>query len=144
VAGSTLGPIDYLAVEFPGGLVTGEGFALVLDLVARDVLRVLDLEFVAKAADGSVAKVALGDIEHAGDVDVSPWAGASSGLLDESDVDQLSAAIEPGSLAGILVYGNVWAVPLLQALESSSARPVGYDRITGEDLLAALDESEPA
>jgi len=139
-----LGPVDYLAVEFPGGVVTGEGFALVLDLVERAVIRVLDLEFVAKAADGSVTKVALGEIDHAGDVDVTLWAGASSGLLDQSDVDQLSAAIGPGSLAGILVYENVWAVPLMQALESSTARLVGYDRIMGEDLLAALDESEPA
>ncbi len=50
-----LGPIDYLAVEWPGGLVTGEGFQLLLDL-GRGIVRVLDLEFVAKAADGTVRK----------------------------------------------------------------------------------------
>jgi len=139
-----LGPIDYLAVEYPDGLLTGEGFELVLDLVERDIIRVLDLEFVAKSSDGTVQKVALADIEHSGTVDVTLWQGASSGLLDQSDLDTLSAAIEPGSLAGILVYENVWATPLMKALDASTARLVGYDRIMVDDLVAALDESESA
>ena len=139
-----LGPIDYLAVEYPDGLMTGEGFELVLDLVERDIIRVLDLEFVAKSSDGTVQKVALADIEHSGTVDVTLWQGASSGLLDQSDLDTLSAAIQPGSLAGILVYENVWATPLMKALDASTARLVGYDRIMVDDLVAALDESESA
>jgi hypothetical protein len=51
-------------------------------------------------------------------------------------------AIEPGSLAGILVYENVWAVPLMTALDRSSARLVGADRIVVHDLVTALDETE--
>jgi len=138
-----LGPIDYLAVEWPGGHVTGEGFELLLDLVNRGIVRVLDLEFITKAADGTVAKVALGDVEHGGDVDVTMWDGASSGLLDQSDIDEVAAVIEPGSLAGILVYENLWAVPLMAALDRSTARMVGSGRIVVEDLLAALDQADP-
>ena len=138
-----LGLIDYLAVEWPGGHVTGEGFQLLLDLVDRDIVRVLDLEFITKAADGTVRKVALVDIEHAGDVDVTIWDSASSGLLDQSDIDQVAAVIEPGSLAGILVYENMWSVPLMTALDRSSARLVGNGRIIIEDLLTALDGPQP-
>lgn len=138
-----LGPVDYLAVEWPGGHVTGEGFQLLLDLVERGIVRVLDLEFIAKAADGSVRKVTLDDVEHGGDVDVTMWDGASSGLLDQSDVDEVAAVIEPGSLAGILVYENLWAVPLMTALDRSTARMVGSGRIVVEDLLTALDETAP-
>jgi hypothetical protein len=138
-----LGLIDYLAVEWPGGHVTGEGFGLLLDLVNRDIIRVLDLQFIAKAADGTVTRVALDDIEHGGDVDVTMWDGASSGLLDESDLDQVGAVIEPGSLAGILVYENLWSVPLITALDRSSARMVGNGRIIVDDLLTALDGNLP-
>ena len=134
-----LGLIDYLAVEWPGGQVTGEGFQLLLDLVNRDVVRVLDLAFIAKAADGTVKRVALSDVEHGGDVDVTIWNGASSGLLDESDLDQVGAVIEPGSLAGVLVYENLWSVPLMTALDRSSARMVGNGRVIVDDLLTALD-----
>lgn len=137
-----LGPIDYLAVEWPGGHVTGEGFQLLLDLVERGTIRVLDLEFIAKAADGTVRKVALGDLEHDGQVNVTMWDGASSGLLDQSDLDEVAAAIEPDSLAGILVYENVWAVPMWTALDRSSARLVGAGRIVADDLLAALDATD--
>lgn len=136
---SYLGPIDYLAVEFPRAHVTGEGFELIDDLVSSGTIRVLDLEFIIKAADGSVRKVALGDVEHGGDIDIEKWDGASSGLLDQSDVAQVGAAIEPGSLAGILVYENVWAVPLVTALARSSARLIGYDRVDADDIVAALD-----
>ena len=139
-----LGPIDYLAVEFPGGHITGEGFALVLDLVQRGLIRVLDMVFVAKAADGTVSRVKLGDVEHGGDVNITRWEGASSGLLDESDRQEVGAAIEVGSLAGILVYENLWAVPLMAALDRNAARLIGSGRIGAEDLLAALDESEPS
>jgi Family of unknown function (DUF6325) len=144
VGDDVLGPIDYLAVEWPGGHVTGEGFGLLLDLVERGIIRVLDLEFIAKAPDGTVRKVALGEVEHGGDVDVTMWEGASSGLLDQADVDEVAAAIEPDSLAGILVYENVWAVPTWTALDRSSARLVGAGRIVADDLLAALDATEPS
>jgi len=136
-------PVDYLAVEWPGAHVTGEGFQLLFDLVERGIVRVLDLEFIAKAGDGSVRKVALGDVEHGGDIDVTMWDGASSGLLDQSDIDEVAAVIEPGSLAGILVYENVWAVPLMTALDRSTARMVGSGRVVVEDLLSALDETDP-
>lgn len=142
-----LGPIDYLAVEFPGGHITGEGFRQLLGLVERDLIRVLDLEFIAKSADGSVRKVPLDRVAHGGDVDMTIWQGASSGLLDQSDVNEVGSAIDAGSLAGILVYENVWAVPLMSALDRSDARLVGSGRIGGDDLLASLDETpspEPA
>jgi hypothetical protein len=137
-----LGPIDYLAVEWPGRHVTGEGFRLLMDLAEREIVRVLDLVFIAKAADGTVGKVALSDVEHSEELDALMWDGASSGLLDQSDIGEVAAAIEPGSLAGILVYENVWAVPMWTALDRSSARLVGAGRIPAGDLIAALDATD--
>ena len=144
MADNILGPIDYLAVEFPGGQITGKGFALVMDLVTSGTVRVLDLEFVLKAEDGTVSKVALSDLEHAGDVDVTVWDGAASGLLDADDIAEVAAAVEPGSLAGILVYENTWAVQVMTALDQSRARLIGWDRIGADVLMAALDETSPA
>ncbi|MBV9170142.1 MAG: DUF1269 domain-containing protein [Chloroflexi bacterium] len=137
-----LGPIDYLAVEFPNGRVTGESFRVVTDLVRRGIVRVLDLEFVAKSGDGGVRKVELRDVEHTADVDITLWQGAESDVLDQSDFDLIAANIAPGSLAGILVYENVWAVPLLAVIERSTAHIVGHGRIDAEDLLAVLDVPE--
>ena len=140
---SILGPIDYLAVEWPGRHVTGEGFRLLMDLVDREIVRVLDILFIAKDDDGNVSTVEPADVEHSEELDARLW-GLSSGLLNQEDIDEVAAAIEPGSLAGILVYENVWAVPLWTAIDRSSARLVGADRIVADDLIAALDGADPA
>lgn len=143
VADTVLGPIDYLAVEWPARHVTGEGFRLLMDLVDRGIVRVLDIMFIAKDVDGTVSPVEVADVEHSDALDERLW-GLSSGLLDQSDVDQVAAAIEPGSLAGILVYENVWAGPMWTAIDRSSARLVGAGRIVADDLIAALDAPDPA
>lgn len=136
-----LGPIDYLAVEWPDRHVTGEGFRLLMDLVDRGVLRVLDLLFITKENDGTVTRVEAAEVEHSDALDERLW-GLSSGLFDQEDVDQVAAAIGPGSLAGILVYENVWAVPIWTAIDHSSANLVGAGRVTAGDLIAALDEPD--
>jgi hypothetical protein len=140
---TVLGPIDYLAVEWPTRHVTGEGFRLLMDLVEREIVRVLDLHFIAKDADGNVSTVDVADVEHSDALDERLW-GLSSGLLDQSDIDEVASAIEPGSLAGILVYENVWAVPMWTAIDRSSARLVGAGRVVADDLIAALDAPDPA
>ena len=138
-----LGPIDYLAVEWPDRHVTGEGFRLLMDLVDRGTVRVLDLVFIAKDADGTISRIAARDVRHSDALDAKLFT-LTSGLLDESDIEQVGAVIAPGSLAGILVYENTWAVPMWTAIDRSNALLVGAGRIAPGDLVAALDDPELA
>ncbi|QES52166.1 DUF1269 domain-containing family protein [Streptomyces venezuelae] len=135
-----MGPVDYLVVEFPGNRMTGEGFPLLLDLVERNVIRILDLLFVRKDEDGTVTALELQDLGD--EVDLSVFAGASSGLLDQGDIDEAGAALEPNSSAGILVYENVWAAPFARAMRRSGAQLVANGRIPVQALLASLDAVE--
>ena len=80
---TTLGPISYLIVQFPGNKMTGEGFPILVDLVDRGVIRILDLMFVTRDADGSMAAMELRDFDADGELDLAVFEGASSGLLDE-------------------------------------------------------------
>lgn len=138
-----LGPIGFLAVEFPAGRMTGEGFELLFGLTQRGIIRVLDLAFVAKATDGSVRRVAVRDVDHDSDIDATMWDGASSGLLDQSDLDQVASSIEPGSLGGLLVYENTWAVPIITAIDRNGDRIVGQGSIVADDIILQLDATEP-
>ena len=133
-----LGPVHFLAVEFPGGGMTGAGFRLLRGLVDRGVVSVLDLEFMVKDADGTISRVALEDVPQQEPVDVTAWAGLRSGILDAEDLAAVGAAISPGSLAGILVYEVVWAAPIMQEITDSGARLLGGGRVDEGDLLAAL------
>jgi hypothetical protein len=87
-----IGPIDYLVVEFPGSRMTGEGLPLLVDLVDRGIIRILDLVFVKKELDGSVKGMAIADLDHDGTLDLAVFEGASSGLLDQDDLDEAGAA----------------------------------------------------
>jgi uncharacterized membrane protein len=143
VAGDgVMGPISYLIVEFPGNKMTGEGLPILVDLVDKGVIRILDLMFVAKAEDGSVALVELTDLDADGQIDLAVFAGASSGLIDESDLGDASNVIQPGSSAAILLFENRWAVDFVEALRRGGAQLVSAGYIPQDAIVADLDEIE--
>ena len=136
------GPIDYLVVEFPGNRMNGKAFPLLVDLVDRGLIRILDLVFVRKELDGSVAGLELSDLNGDGALDLSVFEGASSGLLGEDDIAEAGGAVQPGSSAGILIYENVWAAPFAAAVRDSGGQLVASGRIPIQAVLAALDAAE--
>ncbi|MDT0386264.1 DUF6325 family protein [Streptomyces dubilierae] len=137
-----MGPVDYLVVEFPGSRMTGEGLPLLVDLVERGVIRILDLVFVRKDTDGSVMVVELREMGE--ETGLTVFEGASSGLLDQGDLDEAGAALQPGNSAAVVVYENVWAAPLARALRRGGAQMVAGGRIPADALLASLDAVEAA
>ncbi|MFC9787140.1 DUF6325 family protein [Rhodococcus sp. NPDC127528] len=143
IAFEDIGPIDYLVIEFPADRSPdGSALPLLLDLVDRGVVRVLDLAFVRKLADGSVVGVDISDLGFEGDIEVSVFAEASSGLLDSADLDEAAAILEPGCSAAVLVYENHWAAPFAAALRHSGAQLVASGRIPVQGILASLDALE--
>ena len=139
-----MGPIDYLVLEFPGNKMTGEAFPLLVDLVDRGVVRILDLVFVRKEIDGSVVGLELADLNGDGELDLSVFEGASSGLVGDDDIQETGSVLEPGSSAGLLVYENVWAAPFAAAVRLSGGQLVASGRIPVQALLAALDSDQLA
>jgi hypothetical protein len=137
-----LGPISYLIVEFPGNKMTGEGLPILVDLVDRGLIRILDLRFITRDADGSTQFIDLQDIDRDGTFDVAVFDGVSSGLLDESDISDATSVIEPGSSAGILIFENRWATPFTQALRRGNAQLVAAGYIPHDILAASLDATE--
>ncbi len=137
-----LGPISYLIVEFPGSKMTGEGFAELVDLVDRGVIRIIDLMFITRGEDGTTAVVEIADLDHDGSLDLAIFEGASSGMLDASDAEEAAGAVEPGSSAGILLFENRWALPFVQALRAGSAEVVAAGYVPQDDLIGSLDATE--
>jgi hypothetical protein len=139
-----MGPIDYVVVEFPGNRMTGEAFPLLVDLVEQGIVRILDLVFVRKELDGSVVVVEIADLDRDGELDLAVFEGASSGLLDQEDVEEAGSVLERGTSAGILIYENLWAAPFAAALRRGGGQLVASGRIPIQALLGALDTTERA
>jgi hypothetical protein len=137
-----MGPVDYLVLEFPGSRMTGEGLPMLLDLVDRGIIRILDLAFVTKSPDGSVAGIQITDLDADGELDVAVFEGARSGLVDDDDLAEAGSVLEPGNSAGVLVYENLWAAPLARELRRGGAQLVAGGRVPVQALLAAIDAAE--
>jgi hypothetical protein len=137
-----MGPVDYLVVEFPGSQMTGEGLPILVDLVDQGLIRILDLVFVKKEADGSIVGIQIADLDGDGELDLAVFEGASSGLLDEEDLASAGSILEAGSSAGILIYENLWAAPFAAALRRGGAQLVASGRIAADDLASAVESVE--
>ena len=137
----TMGPIDYIVVEFPGSRMTGEGLPLLVDLVDRGIIRILDLLFIRKELDGTISGLTIADLDSDGQLDLAVFEGVSSGLLDDDDVNDAGSVLEPGSSAGILVYENVWAGPFAAAVRRGGGQLVASGRIPVQAILAAVGDS---
>lgn len=135
-----MGPIDYVLVEWKDRQPTGEALPHLVDLVDRGLIRILDLTFIAKGEDGTVAVVEIADLGDSAEIAV--FEGASSGLIGEDDVNQAGEVLQPGTSAALLVYENTWAAPFASAVRRSGGALVASGRIPAEDFLAALDAAE--
>jgi hypothetical protein len=132
-----MGPVDYLLVEWNGRQPNGELAPRLIDLVDRGIIRILDLVFLAKDEDGAVGAIEIGEMPHLGDFE-----GASSGLVDEEDLAEAGAVMEPGTSAALLIYENVWAAPFAVAMRKSGGQVVSSGRIPIQQMLAALEAAE--
>ncbi|HET8758321.1 MAG TPA: DUF6325 family protein [Solirubrobacteraceae bacterium] len=136
-----MGPIDYVVLEWPGKQPTGEVAPMIVDLHDRDIIHILDVAFLAKGEDGSVAALELGELNGGGG-GFEVLEGASSGLIGQDDLEEAAAVLEPGTSAAILVWENRWAAPVAVALRKSGGQLVASGRIPIQAILASLDAVE--
>jgi len=132
-----MGPIDYLLIEWPDRQPDGEAAPLLMDLADRGIIRILDIALMAKDEDGTVGALDLGT-----DPAFAELVGASSGLLDEGDLQEAAAALNPGSAAAVLVFENRWAAPFASAVRRNGGQLVASGRIPVQAVLASLDAIE--
>jgi hypothetical protein len=139
-------PVDYLVVEFPADKanLSGEMASELSALVARGLVRVLDLLFLKKDLDGSVEGFESHEFEHGELGELRELETELALLLTEEDVEAIGAALEPGSVAAVLVWENAWAAPFGSAVRRSGGQLVASGRIPIQALAAAIEADEAA
>ena len=140
-----LGPIDYLILEFPAGQAnfTGEVAEELASLVASGTIRILDLLILAKDDDGSVEAHEIDDLDGLDGLDeLRELEMELVELLAEEDVVHLAAAMEPGSIAAVLVWENTWATPFAAAARRAGGQLVGSGRIPIQAIIASIEADE--
>jgi hypothetical protein len=131
-----IGPVEILVVRFPGNGFTGEIAPALGELVQAGTIRVIDLVFVTKSADGEVVALELSDLDEATSAAFGQHVEEPSGLLSDQDIEDLGAELEPNSSAAILLFEHAWATRFRNAVLDSGGELVASIRIPKE----AVDE----
>src|SRR4051812_11128099 len=138
----TLGPVDYVVVEFPAGAssFTGEMAKELVALVDAGTIRVIDVLILTKDENGSVDAMELSDIEELGELQRIETQLAE--LLAADDVAHLPAAMDPGSTAGVLIWENLWAAPFASAARRSGGQLIADGRIPIQAIIASIEADD--
>src|SRR3954451_5510114 len=135
----SLGPVDYVVVEFPAGAssFTGEMAKELVALVESGTIRLMDILILTKNSDGTIDAAELADIRELGGRQALEAQLAE--LLAEDDVVHLAAAMDPGSTAGVLIYENLWAAPFASAARRSGGQLIANGRIPIQAIIASVE-----
>ncbi len=133
-----VGPVDVYIIGFPGNKFTGRIAPAILDLVENGTIRVLDLLFVSKDADGVVTSLQAADLDEEGAgfvaIDVT-----QPGALGPEDAEEVSDDLPANSSAMLVAFENAWAGKLVDALQAADAFVIDSIRIPVDVVTAALD-----
>jgi hypothetical protein len=138
----TYGPIDFIALEFKGNRFKGEIIASLLDLIERDIIRVIDLVIVIKDEDGEVSVRELQQLDADAIAIFDPLRVQITGMISEEDVELVGDALENNSTAAAMLFENLWAVRFKEAALEANGRVLMQERIPHEVVLAAVGEME--
>lgn len=134
-----IGPVDYMIVAFPGNQFKGEIAPALADLVDAGTIRIIDLAFVGKSEDGEVGAFELTDIDPDVRAGLEKLGVEVSGLLNEEDLMAAAEELEPNCSAALLVWENVWAREVKQAMLDAGGELYDFGRIPHEVVQAARE-----
>jgi hypothetical protein len=134
-----IGPVDYLIVAFPGNEFRGEIAPALGDLVEAGTIRIIDVAFVGKDAEGNVAAFELTDIDPEVREGFEKAGVEVNGLFNEDDLAAAGEELEPNSSAALLVWENVWAQNVAQAMRDAGGEVLDFERVPHEVVEAARE-----
>jgi Family of unknown function (DUF6325) len=134
-----IGPVDFAIFAFPGNQFRGEIAPALADLVEAGTIRIIDLAFVGKAENGDVVAFELTEIDPEVQAGLENLGVEVSGLLNEDDIRSVGETLEPNSSAALLVWENVWAREVKQAIVNAGGELLDFQRIPHEVVKAARE-----
>jgi len=136
------GPIDFVLIEFQADKMHGKAAEALLDLVDRGIVRVYDVVIVRKDADGTFSGIVFDETMADAFGAFVEFSGARSGLLGDDDIAAAAEAMDPNTVAALIVYENTWAIPFVAAAREAGGELIASARIPAADVMAALDALE--
>jgi uncharacterized membrane protein len=131
---SKIGPVEMLAVSFPGSHFKGEILPQLKDLSDRGLIRVIDLVVLTKFEDGTIQSFEASDLDGDQLAALGPLTGGldPDGLIGEEDLELAGELLDPGNSAALLVWEDRWAAPISAAIRDAGGVVLAHERIPRE------------
>ncbi len=126
------GPIDFIALEFQTDQLTGESLPALLELVQKEIVRVIDLVIILKDQDGEYQVLEIEELAPDVLAVFDPLEVEISGIIQVEDIELIAEQMEANTTAALLLIENLWAIKFGEAVTRASGRMVMYDRIPFE------------
>ena len=134
-----IGPVDYLVVAFPGNQFRGEIGPAIAELIEAGTIRVIDITFVGKNADGEAVAMELTELDPEVQAALESTGVEVGGLFNEEDLMDVAEGLEPNSSAALLVWENVWARKVAQTMRDAGGELVAFERLPHDVVQAARE-----
>ena len=135
----TFGPIDFIALEFPGNRFRGEILPDLFDLVDKEIIRIIDLVIIMKD-QGQVTVRELRELDPGHIEMFNPLKAEANQMITDGDIAMIAEKLADNSTAGILLIENLWAKKTQQAMLDANGRLVMFERIPHDVVEEALAE----
>jgi hypothetical protein len=135
----SIGPVEYIAIAFPGNNFSGEIVPAIKELQDAGTIRVLDLVIISKDGEGNVTGIELSEASPEQQAALAVLGIQSRNLLGQEDIEDIGAALDPNSTAGLMIWENVWAARFAQSLRAADGILIANGRIPAalvEEVLA--------
>jgi len=136
---SEIGPVEYMIVAFPGNKFRGEIAPALQELVDSQTIRIIDLAFVAKDADGDVVTFEISDLDPDVQGALERMGAEAAGLFNEEDLMAAAEELDPNSSAALLVWEDLWATRLTEAIRDADGVLFDLGRVPHEVVVAARE-----
>ena len=125
-----IGPVEYMVVAFPGNQFKGEILPAIAEQVEKGTIRIIDLAFVSKDADGNVTALEVSDLDsEIGQALHALLGDEKGGLLNDEDIMAVAEEMEPNFSAGLLVWEDVWATKIKNAIIDAGGELWDLERV---------------
>ena len=137
----SLGPVEYIVIGFPGNKFKGDILPALGDLVSSGLIRIMDLAFVKKDADGSIMAFEFEELATE-EAEAFAFEKAIGDLLNEDDLMLIGDELEPDTSAAVLIWENLWAQRFAETVREAGGVLVDSNRIPYDVIQAAIDYAQ--
>jgi hypothetical protein len=135
----TLGPVDFIALEFPGNRFRGDILPDLFELVDKEIIRIIDLVIVRKD-EGKVTVRELRELEPGNIEIINPLKIEANQMITDLDIELIASQVGDNSTVGLLLIENLWAKKTQQAMLNANSRVLLFERIPGVVVEEALSD----